>query len=82
MDSELFRDLLIAVGPSLVRCPNRFVPILVLPAYHAEPWRRSPLLHPWDVNILLTFAYLVLFLPLLPLLPIAGYRASIVEKYA
>ena len=54
MNSKFLRDLLIAVGSGLVRCPNRVVPILVLPTYGAELWCRPPLLHPRYVNILVT----------------------------
>ena len=36
MNAKFLRDLLIAVRPGLVRCPNRVVPILVLPTYGAE----------------------------------------------
>jgi hypothetical protein len=36
MDSKILRDLLIAVGSSLVRCPNRVVSIFVLATYRAE----------------------------------------------
>ena len=56
MNAKFLRDLLIAVGPGLVRCPNRFVPSLVLPSDRAELGCRSSLLRLGNINILVAFA--------------------------